>query len=143
MQPKILVAYDFSETAESILPWIADLHRTCGGAIRLLHVVPLVPRAVSASGEMKFPKPVEDIAQLEADLKQVAHRAIPDAEAEVMLFPDVAEGILHRAQTWHADFIAMGVYGRGAVRRFVLGSVADVVVRSASCPVLTMRNPTT
>lgn len=40
-----------------------------------------------------------------------------------------------------ADLVAMGTHGRGGVSRMLLGSVADRVIRSAPCPVLTVRAP--
>jgi nucleotide-binding universal stress UspA family protein len=40
------------------------------------------------------------------------------------------------ATEWHADLIVMGTHGRRGFRRLVLGSVAERVLRSASCPVL-------
>lgn len=141
MPLKILVPYDFSTTAESILPWIAELHRTCGGAIKLVHVVLTVPQSVTAGGELPLPTPVDDIGQLETDLREVARRAVPDAEVTVLPFSDICDGILQLAEAWPADLIALGTHGRGGVSRFVLGSVADGVVRRSSCPVLTLRSP--
>jgi nucleotide-binding universal stress UspA family protein len=42
----------------------------------------------------------------------------------------------------HADLIVMGTHGQRAIRRAFLGSVAEAVVRSAPCPVLTVHEPT-
>lgn len=149
MRPRILVAYDFSPLSGSALLWAADLYRTCGGAIKLLHIVPTAPGGTSPGAEVLLPgpipvlRPVEDIAHVEGDLRRVADRFAPDAEIEVVLAPTVGEGVIRAAKTWLADVIAMGTHGRGGVKRLVLGSVADHVVRSAPCPVLTVRdNPT-
>ena len=49
--------------------------------------------------------------------------------------------IVRHAKAETADLIAMGTHGRGPVTHLLLGSVAEKVVRSAPCPVLTVRQP--
>jgi nucleotide-binding universal stress UspA family protein len=49
--------------------------------------------------------------------------------------------ILKHAKESNADMIVMGTHGRGAIAHMLLGSVAEKVVRKASCPVLTVRHP--
>jgi nucleotide-binding universal stress UspA family protein len=49
---------------------------------------------------------------------------------------DVAKRIVETAREWQADAIVMGTHGRRGIERLVLGSVAERVLRSASCPVL-------
>lgn len=142
MQPRILVPYDFSPTAETALIWAVNLHRSCGGgAIKLLHVL-LTNLPVSIGGELPFPVPTaEEISKSKEDLQHVANRLAPDAEIEVMLSPELAAAVIRAAQDWFADLIVMGTHGRGGVKRLLLGSVADGVVRGALCPVLTVRTP--
>lgn len=141
MQPRILIPYDFSPLAETALLWAADLHRSCGGgAIKLLHVLS-TNLPVSFGGELAHPAPTaEEIRKSEEDLRQIASRLAPDAEVEVMLSPDLVSAVLRTAQDWFADLIVMGTHGRGGVKRLLLGSVADGVVRGALCPVLTVRS---
>jgi nucleotide-binding universal stress UspA family protein len=142
MQPRILVPYDFSPASESALRWAVELQRSCGGgAIKLLHVLN-TNLPVSIGGELPFPAPTRaEIQQCEEGLREVAGRLAPGAEIEVMLAVDIVPGVLHAAQEWSADLIAMGTHGRGGVKRLLLGSVADGVVRRASCAVLTVRSP--
>jgi nucleotide-binding universal stress UspA family protein len=142
MQPRILVPYDFSPTAETALLWAADLHRSCGGgAIKLLHVL-ITNLPVSPGGELSFPAPTTaELRKSEEALRQIAGRLAPDAEIEVAFSADIAEGVLRAAQDWFADLIVMGTHGRGGMKRLLLGSVADGVVRGAICPVLTVRSP--
>ncbi len=60
--------------------------------------------------------------------------------AKVVISPKtVGDIILKEASSAGADLIVMGTHGRGALRRIFLGSVADHVVRHASCPVVTFR----
>jgi len=51
----------------------------------------------------------------------------------------IAEAIQHQAETWPADLIVIGSHGRSGVRRLLLGSVAEHVLRLSRCPVLLVR----
>lgn len=50
-----------------------------------------------------------------------------------------AAAIVHQAKHMKADMIVMGIHGRSALRHMLLGSVAEKVVRTVPCPVLTIR----
>jgi nucleotide-binding universal stress UspA family protein len=50
------------------------------------------------------------------------------------------EGVLKVAQEIGADMIVMGTHGRTGLKRFLMGSVAEYVMRKAPCPVLTVRS---
>jgi nucleotide-binding universal stress UspA family protein len=54
---------------------------------------------------------------------------------------NLAEAIVEHARRTAADFIVMGTHGRTGVDRALMGSVAEHVVRTAACPVLTVRHP--
>ncbi|MCE9525416.1 MAG: universal stress protein, partial [Planctomycetales bacterium] len=56
-----------------------------------------------------------------------------------LLAGDPAEAIIRLAETEKADLIVIGTHGRRGLRRVLMGSVAEVVVRTASCPVLTVK----
>ena len=85
--------------------------------------------------------------ELEADararLKEIVAR---DANARVKTTEVVvtsmspSNAIVTYAETHGIDLIVMGTHGRGAVAHFLLGSVTESVVRSAQCPVLTVRH---
>ena len=47
--------------------------------------------------------------------------------------------IIHHANSQNVDLIVIGTHGRGAIEHMLLGSVAEKVVRTAPCPVLTVR----
>lgn len=140
MQPRILVPYDFSPTAEAALRYAVDLHRSCGGAIKLVHIVPI--STLAPAGELPLMVPTdEELKTTENELRQAGQNQSIAAEVEVLVAADIASGVLGAATAWNAELIAMGTHGRGGVKRLLLGSVADVVVRSASCPVVTVRGP--
>jgi nucleotide-binding universal stress UspA family protein len=144
MQPRILVPYDFSPASEAALKMAADLHRSLGGALKLVHLVSTPLLAVSVAGEMPMPPPSQqDLSQLEGELREAAVRAVPDAqpELEVALTADLGGGVIVSAERWGATLIVMGTHGRGGIKRLLLGSVAEHVVRTSPCPVMTVRGP--
>jgi nucleotide-binding universal stress UspA family protein len=49
--------------------------------------------------------------------------------------------ILTKAEEFHCDLIVMGTHGRTGLRRLLVGSVAEAVMRKAPCPVLTVKGP--
>ena len=68
----------------------------------------------------------------------------PEWRARALIVTAVEEGrpsrvIVEHAREHHVDLIVMGTHGRGPVAQFFLGSVAENVIRSAECPVLTVR----
>jgi nucleotide-binding universal stress UspA family protein len=78
---------------------------------------------------------------LERDLRRVltAKRA-PDVKVEISLRNgNVVQEILAQAKTSRPDLVVIGSHGRGGIQRLVLGSVAEKVLRLATCPVLTVR----
>jgi nucleotide-binding universal stress UspA family protein len=140
MQPRILVPYDFSPTAEQALRWADELKRSVGGgSIHLLYVLSPLPIAgVVAAIPLSVPCE-EDLEKIEAGLHDTALRVAPGATHQAVLGTDVATQIIDTAQQRNADLIVMGTHGRGGVKRLVLGSIADYIVRHASCPVVTVR----
>lgn len=142
MQPRILVPYDLSPTAEHALRWAADLKRSVGGgSIRLLYVLSALPAAGLAAVMPISVSCEEDLEEIEAALRDISARFAPDATIEAVLGSNVASQVISAANAHDADLIVMGTHGRGGVKRLVLGSVADYVVRHANCPVVTVRGP--
>ena len=142
MKPTILVPYDFSQAARTALGWAADLQKSTGaGPLRVIY-------AVSALTQVAGDLPVEpllpnqdQIEEIERNLAEVGRSAGATVFAKVVISPKtVGDIILKEASLAGADLIVMGTHGRGALRRIFLGSVADHVVRHASCPVVTFRN---
>ena len=139
---KILVPIDFSETAEHALGYARDLALQFGGEIHLLHVVP-DPVAQGWAGEATGMVVPDLLRTWEADsVKRLAEIAIDGVTVErvTAVGHDFVE-ILQYASANGIDLIVMGTHGRGAVKHMLLGSVAEKVVRKASCPVLTVRHP--
>ena len=142
MQPRILVAYDFSPAAQTALAWALDLQRTTGGApVHVLHVVNPVP-AVALPEMTAFPAPSEaEIAALARELEREVRKRSGDATTEVVRAPWIASAILEAGRRVTADLIVMGTHGRKGLSRLMLGSAAEYVVRHADCPVVTLHSP--
>lgn len=129
----ILHPTDLSTTSQEALDRAIELARENGGTLTLLHAYgDLVPDP--EIGTMFDPRPeLEEKVQLMAgkisgiEVKTVIHSGPP------------AETILWYAQTHKIDLIVMGTHGRTGLKHFFLGSVAEKVVRSAPCAVLTFR----
>jgi universal stress protein A len=138
----ILVATDFSEHADQALQYAADLAMTMDATIHIVHAIGIPPMGIPEMGI------AYSSVMMETTTKHA--QAALDARAEryhdrVSLAPvrlevgDAREVIDSVAEQIGADLIVMGTHGRRGLRRVLLGSVAEAVVRSAPCPVLTIR----
>jgi len=138
----ILVPLDGSETSESILDPACDLAVATSARLTLLHIV----SSTTTLGARLFPLLPDDIAssmeQAEEYLKGVADRLhMPhlDVDIHVEEHEAPARAIVEIAQRERADIVAMATHGYGGVRRVLLGSVADKVLRSSPLPLLVRR----
>jgi nucleotide-binding universal stress UspA family protein len=142
MKPKILVPFDFSETAERALSWAADLqHSTGGPAITIVHAISSRPAGTQELPlEMLLPN-ANETAELERTMVEAALRreAIAIARVRIGASP-IGDLILDAAKSAGAELIVMGSHGRTGIKRLVLGSVAEHVLRHAQCPVVTVRS---
>jgi len=138
MQPQILIAYDFGPASEKALRWAIELQRGLGALP--LHVVHVLNPVPLVGAESVLPALSEDdIAEVREELKRAVHEHGAPAITEVVVAQLTGEAILETAGRLQADLIVMGTHGRGGLRRIALGSVAEYVVRHASCPVVTVR----
>lgn len=136
----ILVPTDFSEYADQALAYAATLAAQLDAKIHLVHAITIPLNGVR---EMAYGSALIESATTEAQaaLDELATRyrdrvSMGPVRVEV---GDAREVIDRVAETIGADLIAMGTHGRRGVKRVLLGSVAESVVRSAPCPVLTIR----
>ncbi len=140
----VLVATDFGDTSTAALAYGRNLARAFGGTLHVLHVAEQVTATAAAEFYLEdlgaLQKAVEDAAakQLAALLTE-DDRALLSAKPVVRASADVAHTIVEYAKAAHVDVIVVGTHGRGPVSRFMMGSVAEKVVRTAPCPVLVVR----
>jgi nucleotide-binding universal stress UspA family protein len=93
-----------------------------------------------AAAPMMAPGPTpEERAVLIQELHDAAARHSVNAEVEIVRGTQIGQRLVACASERAADLVVMGTRGRGGVARTVLGSVADIVVRHAECPVVTVR----
>lgn len=135
----ILLPTDFSGPSESAFHLACSLAKDHGSRLVLLHVV--TPPTVAYTEGVMLP-PTEDIRdEIWAKLDEImpADPGIP-VERHMVEGEPITE-ILRLARETNADLIVMGTHGRRGLTRWVMGSVAEGVVRKAPCPVLTVKVP--
>jgi nucleotide-binding universal stress UspA family protein len=142
---KILLATDGSKDAELATTTALDLANSTGSDLHIVLVEEPVYAYVDPSGYPYFAE-----AELEHELEQRARRRLDAevekrrsaggavAEAHLRVGAAAAE-IVDLAQEIGAGLIVMGSRGLGGIRRALMGSVSDSVVRHAHCPVLVVR----
>ena len=143
----ILVATDFGEASDSALRYGRELAGRFGATLHVLNVVENF--YVTTFGAETY---AAVVPEMQRDLEAAARRRIdellidsdrsgPPSEAVVITSGSPAYAIVDYARENGIDLIVMGTHGRGALAHLLMGSVAERVVRVASCPVLTVRNP--
>jgi nucleotide-binding universal stress UspA family protein len=138
MITRILCSTDFSECARAALPVACSLARDYGARLIVLHVRPTTEAVVGEFGVVPS-EPPEPEARVKARMQQSMP---PDFRGTVefqVRDGDAAEEIVNAAQKGDCNFIVLGTHGRTGLRRLLLGSVAEAVLRRAACPVLTIK----
>lgn len=144
----ILVPVDFSDTADVALRYGRELAKNFGSTLHVLHAVggAVTLGAMPATGI--YPGEIASVVvELEADARVRLHK-LAEAQREggvevrevVVTAINPAQAIISYATDHDIDLVVIGTHGRGAVAHFLLGSVTERVVRSAPCPVLTVRH---
>jgi nucleotide-binding universal stress UspA family protein len=150
---KILLATDGSREAELAARTAADLGEKTGSELHLVHVFGIAPVGPPVYPEATDLQGVEREAEVEERQRISEQRAREVLEAEVgkvrsaggmvaqghLIEGRVAPEVVALAEEIGAGLIVMGSKGRGGIRRALMGSVSDSVMRHAHCPVLVMR----
>ncbi|MEO8480851.1 MAG: universal stress protein [Acidobacteriota bacterium] len=146
----VLVATDFEPASESALTYGRALARAFHGRLTLVHVTEdivaklLAAAATSAyAGDLRKAQAdlqADTLSRLEALLSDEDRRDL-QAQAISLTSNSIAGAIVDCAESSRADLLILGTHGRGMVRHLMLGTVAERVVRTAPCPVLTVRHP--
>jgi nucleotide-binding universal stress UspA family protein len=134
---RILVPLDGSDCAENVLPKVEKLAKDLKATIALLRVVIAYsfPGADPTDAEVKVVREAEQyLSNVEEGLKKKGLKV----DSHVRYGNDAEEILDHAAQK-DIDIIAMTTHGRGGVKRFLLGSVAEKVLRHSLKPVFLVR----
>jgi nucleotide-binding universal stress UspA family protein len=147
MLKNVLVATDFGDLSDVALQYGRELARPFGATLHVLHVV-----ADYGGNFGSWPGYIPYPGHLQLNIQGAAKRHLDTlvsdddrrtlhAQPAVITAMGVAQTIVKYAGEILADIIVVGTHGRGPVAHFMIGSVAERVVRSAPCPVLTVRHP--
>jgi len=139
----ILIPHDFSETAERAFAFGLDLAEKLGARVTVAHAYELPTYG--------FPDGPAMTAQMAGQIERAAQTALeaaasrarkPGRDVSVVLRQGTAwSEIVAVAKDTKTDLVVMGTHGRRGFARMLLGSVAEKVVRTAPCPVLTVHGP--
>jgi nucleotide-binding universal stress UspA family protein len=135
----ILFPTDFSDRSVAAFHVACALARDHRAALTVLHVRDLPVTAFAEFGAVPPPE-----TPSRAEVMERLHEFEPPEGVNVEYF--MADGrpseeIVRTAEEHNAELIVMGTHGRTGLGRLVMGSVAEEVVRKASCPVLTLKSP--
>jgi len=138
---RILVATDGSREAQLAVTTAADLAKSTDSELHVLHVgeLPLVyhpERHAYRAGYEEHEKEAQQL--LVAEVERIEGAGATEAQAHLRM-GRTDEEIVELAQSIDAGLIVMGSRGRGRLRRALLGSVSESVVRHAHCPVTIVR----
>ena len=139
----ILHPTDFSEHSDYAFRLACSLARDHGSLLIVLHV--LERPVLTYAGVMTAPPPPPPSGEERKAAGDRLHKMKPPVLAISVEYlieeGDPATGIWQVAQERRCDMIVMGTHGRRGLGRLLMGSVAEKVVRKASCPVVTVRSP--
>ncbi len=137
----ILVPVDFSEGSEHALDYAIELAGKLDARVHLLNAIGVPTFGYEEIGVAIMSTVIEDLVRSNQDaLDKVAAARQPTALiGEVILRTgDARDVILQTVDELAIDLVVMGTHGRHGLRRALMGSVAESVVRTAPCPVLTV-----
>jgi nucleotide-binding universal stress UspA family protein len=141
----ILAPMDFSDYSKDAIHYALELAQTFGAKLPLLHVVELPPYPIE--GFVPSTMGADLLNDLERQASAELAQVLPQAqEAKIEVTRSVVIGspfqkIIETAEAEHVDLIVMATHSRTGLSHLIIGSVAERAVRTAPCPVLTIRPP--
>lgn len=141
----ILAPTDFSDYSKDAIRYALELAQTFGAKLSLLHVVELPPYPIE--GFVPSTMGADLLNDLERQASAELAQVLPQAqEAKIEVTRSVVidspfQKIIETAEAEHVDLIVMATHSRTGLSHLIIGSVAERAVRTAPCPVLTIRPP--
>lgn len=141
----ILCPTDFSEFSDHAIRYACELAEKFQAEVHLLNVLQDYAAVAPGTGDMFVPF-TDWLPELrKQSQEQLAKQPAPEYAAKVHIHRTTRVGapvdeILKYAKEHSIDLIVQGTHGRRGVKHMLLGSVAENIVRYATCPVLTVRN---
>lgn len=146
MYKRILVPIDGSGTATRGLNEAIRLAKDQGGSIRLVHVVNELILVSSDAATVNYGRIIDMLRDYGKSLLEQAQSLAGRAAVEVdsvlveAMGGQAGDHIVKKAREWPADLIVCGTHGRRGIRRLVMGSDAEYIVRHTPVPVLLVRS---
>lgn len=146
MYARILVPVDGSPTAGRGLTEAVQLAKVVGARLRLLHVVNELILAPMFGAGIETGKVIDSMRSYGQSVLQEAEKKVREQglQCDAVMIESVGslagDIIVQQAAQWQAELIVLGTHGRRGLRRMVLGSDAEHVVRHAVVPVLLVRS---
>ncbi len=135
----ILFAADFSDASQNALPVATALARHYQSTVFVAHVLEEIP-VTSVPMDYLPPEIERERATAEKRLGVLmASELFKDLKTEVVIEPGFIWPVLAKmVEDRKIDLIVLGTHGRGAIKRLMLGSIAEQICRHAPCPVITV-----
>ncbi len=135
----ILACIDFSEHSTRALDEVGEYARANGSKVTLAYISD--PQGFVPPQAILEPASKTDDAGHEAELAKLRDKHLSDVPVELAVIPDhaPARAICDYAENHGVDLIILGSHGRGGMERWLIGSVAERVVRHAACNVYVVR----
>ncbi len=137
----ILCPVDFSDASRKAVQYAKEFAAGMGASVHLLNVVEPRPMAVDITlnyvplEEDLEKAAIEDLKLILQELTQAGLKAECSIE-----FGNPSDVILEKADELDVNLVIMGSHGKKGLSRFIMGSVAETVVRKANCPVLIVKS---
>lgn len=145
---RIVCPVDFSDPSDAALTVAVELAEHFSAEIVLVHVINEIDPTPTPSYTLT-PQMMQQIPEMMNHMQENAHRAMQvliDAHVagrvparDEVAIGSPADGIVRVAEQIDADMIVIATHGRSGFKGLLFGSVAEKVVRTADCPVLTMK----
>jgi nucleotide-binding universal stress UspA family protein len=138
---RILVPLDFSLTSLRALKIAVPLAKQSGARLLLLNVVEPNPYATGMEGAVLVEPDAVITQRVRRQLPQVARRFVPKSLRTTALVGQgrAADVIVEMAKEKGVDLIVLATHGHTGLERLLMGSTAELVVRTAKCPVFVVR----
>jgi len=142
---RILVPVDGSSTSNAGLKEALKLAKNQRARLYVLHVVDEMIVFNTPEGGINIGPIIDELKRggkrlLQKTQKLASAQGVkPESELWETAGERVADVIVRRAKRWRVDLIVMGTHGRRGVKRMLMGSDAELVVRNAAVPVLLVR----
>jgi nucleotide-binding universal stress UspA family protein len=133
----VLYPTDFSQAAESALPFVRDIASMFGSRVIAVHV--RTPESEALTPPISFPYLPESTADSIQELQNALEYRLTGLEHECVVGAgEVWDFVAKVIDEHEIDLIVVGTQGRTGLEKFMLGSVAELIFRQANCPVLTI-----